>query len=241
MSTTLKHDSRQEEVVSWFDNTYRTRGKWYLRPVKAYYIFLELLEAKPKHKLLDVACGLGRLLEAGTKYGCSLTGVDISAVAVEQAQKSIPSADIRVANAESLPFEDASFDLISCLGSLERMLDLQQVLAELHRVGTPTARYCFLVRNSETTSWSLMKALGIENKKGHQGAESLSTWQNIFAKAGFSVKSVYPDQYDLHKWQQWTSLGLRKVDYRHVVSTKMPLTNTSKFLFILEKLEYGDE
>lgn len=225
----------QSQIISWFDKTYKTRGEWYLRPVKAYSIFLELLEAKPKDKLLDVACGLGRLLEAAQEYDCELNGIDISSVAVEKAKLKLPNANIQVANAEDLPFKDQNFKLISCLGSLERMIHLDKVLAELYRVGTKDARYCFLVRNSKTPTWNLKTALGIANEKGHQGANTLDAWRTIFNNAGFSVKEILPDQYPLHKRKKWSKLGLGTVNYKQVVSENKPLEYANEFLFILEK------
>jgi len=146
--------TRQQEIANWFDKTYSRRGEWYLRPVKAYYIFLELLKVQPKESVLDVACGLGRLLEAAREYNCELTGVDISKVAVEKAKKNVPDAHIQWANAEALPFDDDEFDVITCLGSLERMLNLSQVLHEMKRVTTAKARFCFLVRNENTATWN---------------------------------------------------------------------------------------
>jgi len=56
--------NKQEQITQWFNNTYAKRGFWYLRPKQAYFIYLEILKAKPNQKLLDIACGLGRLLEA---------------------------------------------------------------------------------------------------------------------------------------------------------------------------------
>jgi len=206
-----------------------------LRPVKAYYIFLELLEVKPNEKLLDIACGLGRLLEAADEYDCKLTGIDISKVAVEKAQKKLPNARIQWANAEQLPFDKGEFDVITCLGSLERMLNLSQVLQEMKRVTTDTARFCFLARNDNTTSWNLKQKLGLENKTGHQGAKSLQTWTNIFEAEGFEIVDVLPDQYPLQKRLLFRSLGLKKVDYRSIVTSNQPIETANEFIFILRK------
>lgn len=232
MDSTIK----QSEVVEWFDKMYSRRGEFYLRPVRAYYVFLSLLEAEKNQDLLDVACGLGRLLEAAKAYGCRLSGVDISSVAVEKAKLKLPEAEISVANAERLPYNDGRFDLITCLGSLERMIDLPLVLEELYRVGKSTAKYCFLVRNSNTASWKyLKKGLGLKNEKGHQGANSLEGWTKEFNKNGFEVDEVWPDQYPIFKRQKLTSLGLRKIDYHKAVRNSAPVENANEFIFILKK------
>ncbi|MEM9544459.1 MAG: class I SAM-dependent methyltransferase [Bacteroidota bacterium] len=227
---------KQKEVVDWFDKMYARRGEFYLRPVRAYYVFLTLLNATNKDKLLDVACGLGRLLEAASEYGCELTGIDISSVAVEKAKQKLPNANISVANAEELPFESNHFDLITCLGSLERMINLNKVLNELFRVGKPDAKYCFLVRNSNTASWKyLKKGLGLQNKKGHQGANSLMEWNHIFDACGFKVEDVWPDQYPIFKKQLLKSFGLRSIDYKTPLRGSISIENANEFIFILSK------
>jgi len=202
---------RQQEIANWFDKTYAQRGEWYLRPVKAYYIL------------------------AANEYDCELTGVDISKVAIEKARKNVPNAHIEWANAEQLPFGNQEFDVITCLGSLERMLNLSQVLREMKRVTTDKARFCFLARNENTTSWSLKKKLGLQNKTGHQGAKSLQMWTNIFEEEGFEIIDVLPDQYPLQKRLLFRSLGLKKLDYRNVVTSRRPIETAYEFIFILRK------
>lgn len=227
---------RQQEVADWFNKTYKIRGDMYLRPVRAYYIFLELLKAEKGKKVLDVACGLGRLLEAAQSYELDLHGIDISEVAVGKAQKILPQANIKVGNAEALEFKDGNFDYITCLGSLERMLDLPKVLSEIKRVAADNAKFCFLVRNINGLSWKFVKkGLGLVNKKGHQGAKTKEEWETIFNQAGFKKVAIYPDQYPIKKRELITSLGLRKVDYKSVSKGWLPLDNAHEFIFILEK------
>jgi len=232
----LEKKQEQENIKNWFDKTYSSRGEYYLRPVKAYYVFLELLKVKKGNDLLDVACGLGRLLEAGKEYGCSLTGIDLSDVAVEKAKLKIPQAEIVQGNAENLPFENEQFDYVTCLGSLERVINKNQVLQEMQRVTRETAQFCFLVRNSESFSWKyIKKLLGLKNKKGHQGAMDLEAWTNLFDANGFQVEQVLHDQYPLHKAKKWKSFGLKNVDYKKTVNSSKAINEANEFLFILSK------
>ena len=231
-----KELDNQEQITNWFNNTYTKRGYWYLRPKKAYYIYLELLEAKANQKLLDIACGLGRLLEASKDYKVEQYGIDISSVAIAKAKEHFPDFNLNVANAEDLPFEDSSFDIITCIGSLERMINTQNALKEMLRVGKPDSKYCFLVRNSETTSWQFFKTfLGMKNKKGHQDAKTFKEWTSIFNTAGFDVINVYPDQYPLQKRIKRRSLWLKTVNYKQVVKSNEPIEKANEFLFLLKK------
>jgi len=226
----------QQAVVDWFDSTYRRKGTRYLRPVRAYFVFLELLGARPEHRLLDVACGPGVLLRAASEYTSNLHGIDISNVAINQGRRAIPTADLRVGNAEQLPYGDAEFELITCLGSLERMLDQRQVLREMHRVGAPSAKYCFLVRNANSFGWKWWAPITARYRaKGHAGADTLTNWRRLFESEGFAITRVLPDQYPLHRRRRWKALALRPVDFRKPITPPAPLETANEFVFVLEK------
>ncbi len=228
----------QETIKDWFNDTYKSRGTSYLRPKEAYYIFMELMGAKSGGKILDVACGLGQMLKVAKDYDMDLYGVDISDVAIGMAKEALPNAHLSVENAESLPFEDNTFDFITCLGSLERMLDLDKVLSEQVRVAKPGARFCYMVRNSERMSWKIVKqGLGIINKKGHQGAKSMEAWTEIFNQQGLKVDRVHQDQWPKKRWSRWLSLNDRitKVDYKEIMKPVSNMEQAYEFIFILSK------
>ena len=226
----------QQAVVDWFDSTYRRKGTRYLRPVRAYFVFLELLGARPEHRLLDVACGPGVLLRAASEYTSKLHGIDISNVAINQGRRAIPTADLIVGNAEQLPYADGTFDLLTCLGSLERMLNVRQALREMRRVGCPTAKYCFLVRNANSFGWKWWAPITARYRaKGHAGADTLTNWRRLFESEGFAITRVLPDQYPLHRRRRWSTLALRPVDFRKPITPAVPLESANEFVFVLEK------
>lgn len=228
--------ARQRAVVEWFDAVYERKGLRYLRPDEAYVIFLELLRANPHENLLDVACGPGVLLRTASRYTRRLHGIDVSAVAVAQARANVPEASILIGNAERLPYRPETFDLVLCLGSLERMLDAGRALEEMRRVGTPHARYCFLVRNANTLSWKYLAWLNSKQRaQAHAGADTLHNWTLLFQAHGFRITSVLPDQYPLQLRKRWRSLGLGEVDFATPLSTTTPLDRANEFIFVLEK------
>jgi ubiquinone/menaquinone biosynthesis C-methylase UbiE len=230
----MGNETTQESIKDWFNKTYKLRGDQYLRPVRAYKIFPKILGLKKGEKILDVACGLGRLLEACSPYEANLYGVDISDVAVEKAKLKVPNALIQEGNAEHLDFEDVFFDYVTCLGSLERMIDLKKVLSEIHRIGKKDAKFCFLVRNKKGFTWLIKKKLGIVNKAGHQGAKSYEEWVEVFANNGYKVLNVYPDQYPIKKRQLITTLGMG-VDYEKISKAIIPMKYVHEYIFILSK------
>ncbi len=225
----------QETIKNWFNQTYSLRGFFYLRPLRAYRIFPSVLGFKSDHKVLDVACGLGRLLEAAREYKSDLYGFDISDVAVSKAKITLPEASIEVANAEEMPYEDSVFDRVTCLGSLERMIDLDKVLEEVKRVAKPGAKIGFLVRNINGWTWMLSKKiLRTKIKASHQGAKSQEEWSSTFESAGFGIVEILPDQYPIRKRQRIMSLGLRRLNYLKVYKSWVPMKYVHEYIYILE-------
>jgi ubiquinone/menaquinone biosynthesis C-methylase UbiE len=196
---------KRRDIAAWFDQTYRTRGDRYLRPVAAYRIFVEILGKRPEGSLLDVACGLGRMLICAQHEALTLSGIDISPVAVSKASLSLPASTLAVASAEALPFPTNHFDYVTCLGSLERMLHPDTVLAEIGRVLKPGGKFVVMVRNSQTLTWTALVRLGMTNERGHQGADSLQHWRERLDNAGFSVASTFADQWPHQRWLHWFS------------------------------------
>lgn len=231
-------DSEQARIIEWFDETYRRKGQRYLRPVEAYYVYLELLDIKAGSSLLDVACGLGKLLLAAEEYECRTYGTDISREAIANAGRNVPSAALVRANAESLPYADSQFDRITCLGSLERVLNVRLALSEIRRVAKADARFCFLVRNSNTLTWRYLSGRPSDKQaRGHQGADSLRNWRELFQASGFSVLQILPDQYPIHLRARWSRLNLAKIDFRRPRKSCLPLTLANEFIFVLRKTD----
>lgn len=81
--------------------------------------FYERLNIPPGCNLLDVACGSGQLALLAARDGVNVTGVDIATNAVERAQVRARALGVEArfleADAEALPFEEASFDVVTSL------------------------------------------------------------------------------------------------------------------------------
>lgn len=221
----------QPQVAAWFDAVYRERGLRYLRPAAAYAVYLLLLRAQRGQALLDVGCGPGLLLEHGLRLGLRCSGIDLSAEAVAMANTRLPEASVRQGNAEQLPFADATFDCVTAIAALERVLDRGRALREMARVGKASARYCVMVRNASTPVWRLwQQALGRREVQGHQDAQPLKVWRQLFAEHGFTVLDVLPDQWPRQRLRRL--FGLRT---DQVARGLLPLRFAPQFVFLLEK------
>jgi len=68
-------------------------------------------------KVLDIACGIGRLLTAlDGQQGIQVSGIDVVSKHAEYIQEKFPGTDVKVGTWLDLPYEDRSFDAAYCLG-----------------------------------------------------------------------------------------------------------------------------
>jgi len=107
-------------------------------------------------ELLEVGCGIGTDLVRFARGGAIVTGVDLSTTAIDLARKNFDwsgatAKELRTANAEALPYADASFDVVYGHGVLQYTADASRVVRECHRVLRPGGEAIFMVYNR--VSW----------------------------------------------------------------------------------------
>ncbi|HET9234075.1 MAG TPA: methyltransferase domain-containing protein [Candidatus Eisenbacteria bacterium] len=100
---------------------------------------------RPGERVLDVACGTGVITRmAKERVGSgTVTGLDVTPGMLEVA-RSVTPPDMGItwheANAESMPFPDASFDVVFCGLSLQLMPNKVTALREMKRTLVPGGR-----------------------------------------------------------------------------------------------------
>jgi ubiquinone/menaquinone biosynthesis C-methylase UbiE len=104
-------------------------------------IFYEGLDIPAGCRLLDVGCGSGQVALCAAREGVNVTGVDIAPNLVQRAQARADAEGLNArfieGDAEALPFEDASFDVvISLIGAMFAPRP-ELVARELLRVCSP--------------------------------------------------------------------------------------------------------
>lgn len=103
--------------------------------------------SKSSGNLLEIGTGISSLIIDLQKFSC--TGVDISETTIAKVKSQFAtlgiSADLIVTNAEQLPFQDKSFDVIVSAHTLEHIEYDERVMQECARVLKPGGELIFFV------------------------------------------------------------------------------------------------
>ena len=137
-----RYDQRATQILFQDRQALSQTGLSYLPDyLRTPYIYFEkcLIELlKPGIRVLEIGAGSGQHTDVLVKSGADVTATDISPNSLKLLERRIQkftgkAVKTRVADMESLPFEDNSFDFIVCAGSLSYG-DVDTVNNEFKRV-----------------------------------------------------------------------------------------------------------
>ena len=157
-----------DEMKSFYDGVYYANAKKPLQGSKHLKNLAGKLGLAKNNAVLDVACGLGEWLHVCDTLGAKVHGIDLSQRAIEYCEKHMPTGEFFAQAAEELPFANESFDLVTCLGSLEHFVEPVIALKEMARVAKSDAQLVILVPNADFLTRKLKLYYGTNQKDARE-------------------------------------------------------------------------
>jgi ubiquinone/menaquinone biosynthesis C-methylase UbiE len=197
-----------------------------------------------KCKFLDLGCGSGyNTLKAIIEFQCDAIGVDPNpgGHGVGRYDYNLKN-DIVAAEAEKLPFNDNTFDLIFCSHVLEHVNDEQQSLREMKRVlkndgvliiGMPTSSMAWINFFTELLFTSHMRFVNFFFKP------FINTGYGKFINVFLPISHSSPNKTILYDFEHYQSNNWRKIVSREFVITnkKLPLLYSNPSMIQLFKMK----
>jgi len=170
----------------------------------------ELCALKP-HRVLDLGCGGGHVTYraaplASEVVACDVTADMLDAVLRTAAERGLTNVTVQQAPAESLPFDNGSFDVVVARYTTHHWHDMNAGLREVRRVLRPGARALFIdVTSPESAlldSW--LQTLELLRDVSHVRNYRVSEWITALAAAGFIVDGITPRRLPL-RFADWVA------------------------------------
>lgn len=160
---------------------------------RQYEMLIEASATGPGMLHLDVASGLSYSLDIVEGKGATAIGLELSLNAILQGKKENANRVVLMGNGEYIPFEDDTFDSITCLGSLEHFISPEKGAAEIARVLKKEGYAAILLPNSHNllAIYNVYKFGGILSEQ--QDFERFGTrleWQAFLENNGLHVVEV---------------------------------------------------
>jgi ubiquinone/menaquinone biosynthesis C-methylase UbiE len=152
-----------------------------------------LAQPQPAWRVLDVATGAGHTAYAFAPHVARVWATDITdemldVVRGEVARRGVANIRVAHARAEALPFEDQSFDLVTCRIAPHHFDSIPKFLGETRRVLKQDGRLA-LVDNvvPEGSVGDYVNAFERLRDPSHLRACTMAEWHAAFGNAGFAI------------------------------------------------------
>lgn len=233
----MSDQSRLKKIKSYYEDRYVPEDMGpSRRSFHTYQVFLDWLDVKPETKLLDVACGVGPLLQCA---GMQINGwgTDLSERALTVAHQLVPFAYFGLGDMQRMAFADGCFDYVTNIGGLEHVPNMQAALNEMARVCASNGRLCIVVPNINFFWYKVLRREGTQQRVMEEHLLTLTEWEALIQNAGLKVIRLEVDPGPDIRVDLGIKMFIRGIVRRIAlaITRLMPVISTYQFVFICEK------
>ncbi|MBL4844834.1 MAG: class I SAM-dependent methyltransferase [Planctomycetes bacterium] len=143
-------------------------------------------------QILDVGCGTAPFAAYAAEKGASVMSLDLAENALHKAHAR-GRGPLVCGQGERLPFRDAVFSRVVCLGNLEHFLDPEAGAREFARVLQPEGRAIVMLPNSYYSGdlWKVVRTG--RGPDHHQAIDRFATceeWKDLLLRGGLETDEV---------------------------------------------------
>jgi ubiquinone/menaquinone biosynthesis C-methylase UbiE len=186
MSKTLVQEQFGKTAASYLTSAPHRLGK-------SLELLVELTKPQKNWRVLDVATGGGHVAYTFAPHVERVWATDITQemldmVKAEAAKRALANLRTTYAKAEALPFEDATFDLVTCRIAPHHFDSIPEFLAEVHRVLKPGGLVAVVDNVVPPGSvGDYVNAFERFRDPSHLRSWTIDEWRAALKKAGFAI------------------------------------------------------
>jgi len=176
---------------------------------KSLALLVELTQPEASWLVLDVSTGAGHTALAFAPHVAQVVATDLTPQMLEAARtlaqkRQVRNIEFRVADAQRLPFESNSFNLVTSRLALHHYADMRAAIREMARVcrpGSPVALVDNIVPAEEQTA-AFVNRFEVLRDPSHHWTYSLAQLEATFAEAQLAVahSMTLPKTMEFEPW-----------------------------------------
>lgn len=171
---------------------------------------LALAEPQPTDTLLDIATGGGHVARVLGPHVGNVIASDLTPEMLDHAipylrEQGLPNVERLVADAQDLPLDDASVDIVTCRIAPHHFPDPVAFVAEVARVLRPGGRF-LLVDSTvpEGPAGDFFNAYETVRDPSHVRSLTVDEWSGLLERNGFRIGTIEPFR-KRHEFDDWTT------------------------------------
>lgn len=208
---------------------------------------VELVEPQSHWRVLDIATGGGHTAFAVAPHveqvlATDLTPQMLDVASAEAKERGLTNIDFQQADAESLPFEDAEFDLVTCRIAPHHFPDPQQFVNECVRVLKPSGVLAVIdnIAPDDAVAAATMNDIEKMRDPSHVRCLSAAEWQAHYANAGLSV-THYENAFKRMSFKRWVYNQQVPEDIQPLLRAKFAAGSADVMAYFYPASLYTDE
>jgi ubiquinone/menaquinone biosynthesis C-methylase UbiE len=158
---------------------------------------------------LDIGCGGGHLSFALAPHVARMVALDpspgmLAAVSKAAAGKGLPQIEVRQGNAEALPLDDGSFDLVCTRYSAHHWTRLEEAMREFARVLAPGGHALVIdtLGHEDALADTFLQSIELLRDPSHVRNRSVPEWRSLLRSAGLVEleRAEWPTRLEFLSW-----------------------------------------
>jgi len=182
---------------------------------------VELAQPGGRERVLDIATGAGHTALAFAPHVAEVVASDLTPRMLEVAQelaakRGVGNVRFVQAQAEALPFDDASFDLVTCRVAPHHFADPVAFVHEVARVLRPGGRFLLddQMAPDDPQLDEFVNRFEMWRDQSHVRAYTAREWQGWIEAAGMRVELVEEIERGSYDFADWTARASMPADQR---------------------------
>lgn len=171
---------------------------------------IDVAQPRSTDCVLDIATGGGHVARLFAPHVASVVASDLTPEILAHAgaflaAQGLDNVELKVADAEALPFDDGAFEIVTCRIAPHHFPNPAQFVREAARVLTPGGRFVLVDSTVPAgEAGTFLNEIETLRDPSHVRSLTIDAWNQLIADAGFQIDSIesFPKRHDFEDWTE---------------------------------------